>query len=108
MNKDLAQALNSYKILISSNIDSTIILDNIAKQFRLLMQIKATNTYNEQELSRKLGVNPYTIKKLYPYTNEYSNEEIVDILYKLSQIDIDSKVYSYDRNSLLETFLITL
>lgn len=108
MNKDLASALNSYKILISSNIDSTIILDNIAKQFRLLMQIKASNGYDELGLSRKLGVNPYTIKKLYPHINEYSNENIANILYKLSQIDIDSKINGLDRNSLLESFLITL
>ena len=108
MNKDLASALNSYKILISSNIDSTIILDNIAKQFRLLMQIKASNGYDELGLSRKLGVNPYTIKKLYPHIKEYSNENIANILYKLSQIDIDSKINGLDRNSLLESFLITL
>ena len=107
--KDIAGSMDSFKILISSNIDAVIILDNVAKQFRVLMQVKELRSEkSETELSRILGVNPYTIKKLYPYINSYSFEEIADMLHKLSDVDVDIKVNGYDRNELMEKFIIEL
>ena len=106
--KDIKESLNSYKILITSNIDPISIIDSIAKQYRLLLQVKELYHNNEMELSKKLGVNPYTIVKIVPYINDYSVEEIADILYKLSEMDINIKVYGYDKNDLLESFIISL
>ena len=106
--KDIKESLKSYKILVSSNIDAISIIDSIAKQYRLLLQLKDLYHNNEMELSRKLGVNPYTIKKIVPYINDYSVEEIANILYKLSEIDINIKVDGYDKNSLLESFIISI
>ena len=106
--KDIKESLNSYKILITSNIDPISIIDSIAKQYRLLLQVKELYHNNEMELSRKLGVNPYTIVKIVPYINDYSVEEIADILYKLSEMDINIKVYGYDKNDLLESFIISI
>ncbi len=109
MKKDIGKSMDSFKVLISSNIDSIVILDNIAKQFRLLMQIKELrHEKSEVELSRTLGVNPYTIKKLYPYLNEYSIDDIANILYKLSNADIDIKVNGFDKNEVMEKFLMEL
>lgn len=109
LDKKIGPAIDSFKILVSSNIDETIIIDNIAKQFRLLMQIKLLGEkLSEVELVKTLGVNPYTIKKLIPYVNKYSKEDIADVLYKLSNLDIDFKINGYDKNELLESFLVTL
>ena len=109
MKKDIGACMNSYKILTSSNIDAVVILDNIARQFRLLLQIKELmHEKSEVELSRTLGVNPYVIKKLYPFLNIYSEEDIADILYKLSNADIDIKVNGYDKNEVMEKFIIEL
>ena len=109
MNKNIAGSIESYHILDESNIDSTIIVDSIAKQFRLLFQVKhLRNSMDELSLSRHLGVNPYVIKKLMPYINNYSDEEIMDILYKLSDIDYDLKVNGYDKNIIIESFLLKL
>jgi DNA polymerase III delta subunit len=109
MKKDIASSMDSFKTLISGNIDAIVILDSIAKQFRLLMQVKELKREkSEVELSRILGVNPYTIKKLYPYLNEYTIEDIANILYKLSNADIDIKVNGYDKNDIMERFLIEL
>lgn len=109
MKKDIGSCMDSYKILTSSNIDAVVILDNIARQFRLLLQIKELmHEKSEVELSRTLGVNPYVIKKLYPFLNIYSEEDIADILYKLSNADIDIKVNGYDKNEVMERFIIEL
>lgn len=109
LKKDIGACMDSYKILVSSNIDAVVILDSIAKQFRLLFQVKnLLHEKSETELPRLLGVNPYTIKKLYPFLNSYTNEEIANILYKLSNADIDIKVNGYDKNDVMEKFLIEL
>ena len=109
LKKDISQSINSYKVLISSNIDAILIIENIAKQFRLLMQLKILKgKYNEFDLSKKLKVNPYVLKKLYPYINEYSKEQIANILLKISDIDINIKINGIDKNNLLESFLINL
>lgn len=106
LSKNIKSALESYKILVSSNIDAIVILDNIAKQYRLLMQIKILRGKSEAELSKILGVNPYVIKKIMPYVGSYSIDDIASKLYELSNIDIDIKINGYDKNSLLEAFII--
>ena len=109
MKKDIGECMNSLKVLISSNIDPVVIIDNIARQFRYLMQIKELrHTKSEIELPRIIGANPYTIKKLLPFINLYSDEDISKVLYKLSEADIDIKVRGYDKNELIEKLLIEL
>lgn len=108
MKKNIGASIDSYKILIAGNTDEIVIIDNLAKQFRLLYQIKVLNKMNELELSRNLGVNPYVIKKLYPFVREYNEEEIIDILYKLSEVDSDIKIKGIDKNQALEMFLLSL
>ena len=109
LKKDIKGCLESFKVLSSSNIDEIVIIDSLAKQFRLLYQIKMLkSSSNELELSRNLGVNSYVIKKLYPYTNEYSEEDIANVLYKLSELDSDIKIKSLDKNRVIEMFLLSL
>lgn len=108
MKKDIKNAINSYKILTSSNIDASIILDSIAKQFRILLEVKSHNNSNDNDLGRKLGVNPFVITKLRPFVNDYSNEDIINVLYKLSNLDINIKRDSFDKDTILESFLIAL
>ena len=40
LKKNIGESIKSYKTLVSSNIDEIIIIDSLAKQFRLLFQIK--------------------------------------------------------------------
>ncbi len=109
MKKDIGRSINSFKILISSNMDVVVIIDSLAKQFRLLMQVKDLRYGKDEEsLARLLGVKSYTIKKLYPFVDEYSHEEIANILHKLSDVDVDIKVNGFDKIELMEKFLIGL
>ena len=62
LKKDIGGCLDSYKILISSNVDETIIIDGLAKQYRLLYQTKLMNSNNEYEISKELKVKPFVIK----------------------------------------------
>lgn len=109
MKKDIGNALDSLKILIEGDFDEIILIDSLSKQYRLLYQLKILKqTMNDNDISSALKVNPYVIKKLYPYLNEYSENDLINILYKLSECDINIKVNGYDKNRVLESFLITL
>ena len=109
LNKDIGHALDSLKILISSDIDEVVIIDSLAKQYRLLYQVKLLNgTLNEKMMASALKVKEYTIKKTREFINNYSEEELLDKLHKLSDCDIDIKINGYDKNKVLESFIIAL
>ncbi len=109
MNKDRAKIFESYKIILSSGVDSIAIIDFLSKQFRTLYQVKLLiSNSNEKELSKRLSVNEYVIKKMIDKINNFKEEEIINILYKLSSMDIDIKVNSFDKNKLLEMFFLNI
>lgn len=109
LKKDIGGCLESYKILVSSNVDSTIIVDNLAKQFRMLYQVKLLiGSMDEFNISKTLKVKSFVIKKLIPFVRSYKEEEIINILYRLSEVDSDIKVKGYDKNKVLEAFFMSL
>lgn len=109
MEKDTGAMFDSYKIILSSGVDSVVIMDFLSKQFRTLFQVKnLINKTNIDDIARKLGVNPYVIKKMSEYANNFKNDEIIDIIYKLSDMDIDVKINSLDKNKLLEMFFLNI
>ena len=106
--KDIKGSLNSYKILNSSKIDETVLIEMLARQFRLLGYIKKLKiSMDVNEIEKQLGVRNYIINRLIPYTNLYSDDEILDVLYKLSDCDIDIKVNGKDGSYVLENFIMT-
>ena len=108
MNKNIGNCFNSYKIL-KDNTDATIIIDAISKQFRYLYQIKVLmKSMALPSIVNKISINPYVGKKLYENTKNFSEEEIIGILYRLSDMDINIKVKGYDKNKVLENFFLNL
>ena len=109
LNKDIASCLESYRILTSSNVDEVIIIDSIAKQMRMLYQIIHLHSkMNYDDIAKELKIKPFVVKKLIPYTKSYNEKEIINILYKLSEIDSDIKVKGYDKNKVMLSFFLTL
>lgn len=109
LKKDLKNILESYKVLLSSAVDTTIIIDSLANQFRLLYQTKVlVKKMSPIQIAKKLGAYQFQINKLLDVINNYKEEDILDILYKLSEIDIQIKVYGKDKNKMLETFFLSL
>jgi len=108
MSKNIGNCFTSYKIL-KDNTDATVIIDAISKQFRYLYQIKVLmKSMPLPSIVTKISINPYVGKKLYESTRNFSEEEILDILYKLSDMDISIKVKGNDKNKVLENFFLNL
>ena len=109
MKKNLKQIFNSYNILIRSGIEPVVLIDNLARQFRTLYQVKILcKTMDEKEMSRKLGLNPYVVKKAHENVNNYEEEELINNLYELSNLDIDIKVKGLDKYKVLENFFLKI
>ncbi len=108
LSKNIASALESYEI-ISASTDESVIIDGLAKQFRLLFQVK-NNLSNKdyKDIARMLGVNEYVIQKLLPFVREYSNDEIIGLLYRVSLLDEQIKIFGYDRSDVLKNFIISI
>lgn len=108
MCKNIGNCFTSYKIL-KDDTDATVIIDAISKQFRYLYQIKVLmKSMPLPSIVTKISINPYVGKKLYESTRNFSEEEILDILYKLSDMDISIKVKGNDKNKVLENFFLNL
>ena len=60
------------------------------------------------DMARSLGINSFVIKKMIPFVNMYEEEEIINKLMKLSDMDYDIKANGYDKDKVLEMFLIAL
>lgn len=109
LEKNIAKMFESYKVLVSSGVDAVVIIDNLAKQFRNLYQIKVLNkSMGAPQISAKLGLMPFVIKKLLDNISNFSEDELIGIMYKLSEMDIDIKVRGIDKNKVLEMFFISL
>lgn len=109
MKKNLKQIFNSYNILIRSGIEPVVLIDNLARQFRTLYQVKILcKTMDEKEISRKLGLNPYVVKKAHENVNNYEEDELINNLYELSNLDIDIKVKGLDKYKVLENFFLKI
>lgn len=109
MKKNISGIFDSYKILLSSGMDSIVILDNLSKQFRTLYQVKVlSETMNSEDISKKLELNPYVVKIATTNINNYAYDEIIDIICRLSDADINIKVNSMDKNKILESFFLNL
>lgn len=109
MKKNLKQIFSSYNILIRSGIEPVVLIDNLARQFRTLYQVKILcKTMDEKEISRKLGLNPYVVKKAHENVNNYEESELINNLYELSNLDIDIKVKGLDKYKVLENFFLKI
>jgi len=109
MNRNIAKTFESYKILLSSGIDSIAIIDFLSKQFRTLYQVKIlSKSKNPDLIAKDISVNPFIVKKMYEVMNNYKEDEIINIIYKLSDMDIDIKVNSLDKDKLLEMFFLNI
>lgn len=109
MKKNIKQIYESYNILIKSNIDPVVIIDSLEKQFRILYQVKIlSQTMNEKDIVKKLGINAYVVKKAYENINNYNEKEILDNLYELSNLDIDIKINGLDKYRVLENFFLKI
>lgn len=109
MNHNIPNMLESTKTLVSSGVDEVVIIDYLSKQFRTLYQIKVmSKDTGAQTITSRLSINPFVFKKMLDVVGKFSEEKLLNIIYKLSDADISIKVEGLDKRKVLENFYLSI
>jgi len=97
------------KIIKELDISPYIIVANISKQFRLMLQIKLLSEKMALDsIARKLAMNPYAIEINAGNSKKYSLDEILNVIDKLFYVDEKLKSETVDKFKLLEKLLLEI
>lgn len=109
MAHNIPNMLESTKTLVSSGVDEVVIIDYLSKQFRTLYQIKVmSKDTGIQTITSRLSLNPFVTKKMLDVVGKFSEEKLLNIIYKLSDADIFIKVEGLDKSKVLENFYLSI
>ena len=109
--KDKKDALKKYRELLSYNIEPLNIIGLLASQIRIIYQVKILEDrhMSDKEIAAMLEEkSDYRITKTRELTKFYSEEELLDLMKKLSDIDYNIKTTDTDPNTLIELFIINI
>lgn len=104
--KDKASTLKIYNELLEEGETEEKIMYTIANHYRLLFQISAKQKkYTDEEITKEYKMHPYRLKKLKEQINMLSEQDILNVLKRLSDIDISIKKGESDiKNSMFLFF----
>lgn len=86
------------------------IVESLASQFRLMYQVKILlGTMSPKELSYKLAKGrEFVVTKTITIVKNYKEEEILNLIYKLSEVDYKIKTFNTDKQKILEDFFVKI
>jgi len=110
VSKNKKEALNIYNEMLKYNEEPIKIIIMLANQFRIIYQAKAMykKGYTENDIASALAIHPYRIKLALDKAREYSSENLLKYLKKLSNLDIGIKTGNINKEIGLELFIINL
>lgn len=109
--KNKKKSLEIYNQLIDSGVEALSIIGLIASQIRILYQVKVLSKkrLSDKEMADMLGEkSSYRITKTKELTGYYTEEQLLDIMKKLSDIDFHIKTDGVDSKFLIELLIINL
>ena len=108
INKNKEEAIESYNEMIKLGEEPIKIVIMLANQIRIIYQTKELSKlgYSEKNIADILEIHPYRVKIALSNTYRYDSQELLDNLYKLSDIDINIKQGNIDKDLALEMFIL--
>ena len=108
--KNKKDALLKYKELLKYNIEPYSIVGLLASQIRILYQVKFLEDQGMRntEIANVLNKKPFYIQKTSELTRFYTKKELLELMMKLENIDIQIKTTDLDPNSLIELFILNI
>ena len=101
----------SLKELLNYNIEPLSIIGLLGSQLRIIYQVKilSKNRLSDQEIAKQLEEkSDYRIKKTRELIPLYTEEELLKLMQKLSDIDYQLKTTDKDPNLEIENFIINM
>lgn len=108
--KNKKDALLKYKELLAYNLEPYSIVGLLASQIRIIYQVKALEEQgmSNVEIAKTLEKKPFYIQKTSELTRYYTKKELLELIIKLENIDIQIKTTDIDPNSLIELFILNI
>jgi len=110
LKKDKKEAFQIYEDMILLNEEPTKILILLANRIRLYYQVKVLSKtiYRDEEIGKIVGSHPYPVKLARGVVYDYTEEELLGYLARLSEIDLQIKTGKTYQNIALENFILSL
>ena len=105
MARNAVLALKGLEDQWSKNEDPILILGAIVWQFRILIKLAGAKFALAEEAAKKLGLNPWVVKKSLSALKNFSTEELKNIYHNLADIDLAIKTGTRDGREALEDFV---
>lgn len=104
------EALLKYKELLNYNIEPLNIVGLLASQIRIMYQVKVLEDkgMRNNEIASTLNEKPFRIQKTTELTRFYTAKELLELMIKLQEIDIQIKTTDIEPNSLIELFILNI
>ncbi len=108
--KDISKALSLYETLLLYNEEPVKIIVMVANKLRLIYQTKKLIEmgYDVSSIAKKLAIHPYRIKLAYQSGNQYDENNLLLLLNKLANIDIEIKSGLVKKEIAFELFILSL
>jgi DNA polymerase-3 subunit delta len=105
--RDGKTASRIYHTLLDAGDHPLALLAMIARQFRLLIQVKelAPRLGTPQAIARELKQSPYPIKKVLAQSNNFSFPQLHRIYHRLLDTDVEIKTGRIDPTLAIDTFI---
>lgn len=108
--KDRKEIFTLYKSLIDAKEEPTVLLVLLSNQFRLMLQAKVLSEsgMDKYKIANSLKEHHYRIQLAIQNSGNIEKKELLDILHRLSFVDIQIKTGLVDKTKALETFFLKL
>lgn len=109
-NLKLQQALGVFYDLLKQREEPIKLLSLIARQFRIMLQVKemSTQNYSQQQMAGQLGLHPYAVKIAAEQAKRFEIAKLRRILASVAKLDHEIKTGAVDKVFGLEMFLLKL
>jgi len=107
---DLEKSLELLKDLKIMKVEPTVLLSLIARDFRIMLQVKTLLNQEklEYEIMNDLSLQDWQLEKYMKKVFPYKVKELESILVKVSNIDLNIKTGKIDKYMALELFIIDI
>jgi len=109
--RDKKLAFLIYQELIDGGVDSISMVGLLASQLRIMYQVKilSNKRMTDKEIADTLGEkSAYRVTKTRELINYYSESELLNLIKRLADIDLNIKTNSVDPNFLIQLLIINL